>query len=257
MRFIDQIGNTIILNSFPKRIISLVPSQTELLHYLGLDEQVVGVTRFCIHPDNWCRSKTRIGGTKKINFSKIEKLNPDLIIGNKEENEKEQITELMKLYPVWMSNINSLEDAFEMIFSVGEVTDKKNKAATLCNLIQTEFELLKNVKQSKKVAYLIWRNPYMVAGGNTFINDMLKRCGLINVFSSYKRYPRIQESEFREKRPDLILLSSEPYPFNTNHINELSQICPESSIKLVDGEMFSWYGSRLLNSPEYCLSVFK
>ena len=120
MIFTDQLGRKLILEKIPQRIISLVPSQTELLFDLGLEEEVVGITKFCIHPDSWFHSKTRIGGTKQFDFEKIKSLQPDLIIGNKEENDKEQIEELMKNFTVWMSDIKTLADACKMICEIGE-----------------------------------------------------------------------------------------------------------------------------------------
>src|SRR4051812_11307667 len=120
-RFTDQMGNAVELEGPPSRIVSLVPSQTELLFYLGLDKEVAGITKFCIHPAEMFHSKPRVGGTKKYDFEKIRQLAPDLIIGNKEENEQKQVEELQKLYPVWMSDIRNLADALQMIRSVGEL----------------------------------------------------------------------------------------------------------------------------------------
>ena len=257
MRTIDQLGNEINLAEYPERIISLVPSQTELLHYLELDDKVVGITRFCIHPEEWYRKKNRVGGTKNLHFDKIRELNPDIIIGNKEENEEHQIKELMKEFPVWMSDILTLENALEMILAIGELTGKQDKAVILSKQIQDGFDNLIPIKKSKSVAYLIWRNPYMAAGGGTFIDDMLQRCGFINVFKNHGRYPKIYENELIKNKPDFVFLSSEPYPFKEKHISEIFSILPKSKIHLVDGELFSWYGSRLLHSPKYFEKLMK
>ncbi len=234
-----------------------MPSQTELLYDLGLRDEVVGITKFCIHPNEWFHTKTRIGGTKKIDFEKIKQLNPDLIIGNKEENEKGQIEQLMKDHKVWMSDIYTLKDALNMIVHVGTLVGKPQEAVHLKLQIESQFNDL-NVKyptlNSKlNVAYFIWRKPFMVAGGNTFINDMLSRCGFNNVFASSNsmRYPEVSEQQIAEINPEVILLSSEPYPFKEKHILELRSICPEAKIIIVDGELFSWYGSRLLQAPAY------
>ncbi len=253
--------------SVPKRIISLVPSQTELLYDLGLTEEVVGITKFCVHPEEWFRSKTRIGGTKKIDIEKIRALQPDLIIGNKEENEKEQIEMLMQEFPVWMSDIYTLKDSFDMIMRIGTITGKAQEAAILKLMIESEFRNLiafvsnqkSNISQhtshssSLSVAYFIWKGPYMVAGSNTFIDDMLQLCGMKNVFSGtdFMRYPEISMETLKNADPQLILLSSEPYPFKEKHIIDLKGICPDATVRLVDGEMFSWYGSRLLEAPVY------
>lgn len=234
----------------PKRIISLVPSQTELLFELGLNEEVVGITKFCIHPAEWFQSKTRVGGTKTVNIEKIKSLKPDLILANKEENTKEDIEQLMEVAPVWMSDIFNLEDALQMIRTIGKLTGKIEKSEEIVKQIQFNFNQLEVLPSShlKKCAYFIWRDPYMIAGKNTFIDDMLKYCGFVNC-SIEERYP--EWNELPEEAPEVILLSSEPYPFQQKHIEELQLKHPQSFIKLVDGELFSWYGSRLLKSAAY------
>ncbi|MEX1131798.1 MAG: helical backbone metal receptor [Flavobacteriales bacterium] len=248
----DQLHRTIQVPSQPQRIISLVPSQTELLYDLGLGERVVGITKFCIHPETWFNTKHRIGGTKKVDLDKVRALKPDLIIGNKEENDRSDIEALAKEFPVWMSDIRDLDGALDMIKRVGLVTATEDKAADLAARIAQAFAALRPREEPRTVAYLIWREPYMVAGHGTFINDMLKRMGLINVFDEGDaRYPQITEQELAEADPEVILLSSEPYPFKEKHILDLNMVCPGTPVHIVDGELFSWYGSRLLRSPEY------
>jgi len=256
--FKDQLNRKIELSSPPKRIISLVPSQTELLYDLGLRDEVVGITKFCIHPEEWFRSKTRVGGTKKYDFEKIKALHPDLIIGNKEENEQEQIQALMNLYPVWMSDVYTLKDAYDMITRIGTLVGKQQEAQNLKLKIESEFvplwrgqgEDFPNVHNQLRAAYFIWNKPFMVAGNNTFINEMLKVCGLQNIFEQ-ERYPEITAEQLEKVNPEIILLSSEPYPFKEKHIQEFKAICPNAKVLVVDGEIFSWYGSRLLKAPEY------
>ena len=141
MEFVDQMNNIIRLGAFPKRIISLVPSQTELLFDLGLDSEVVGITKFCIYPDKWFRNKKRVGGTKTISIEAVRKLNPDLIVGNKEENTKEDILLLSEIAPVWMSDIVSLEDAKKMIIEIGKITNTHTNACSIAKKIATNFSL--------------------------------------------------------------------------------------------------------------------
>lgn len=252
--FTDQLNRKIEIPFPPKRIISLVPSQTELLYDLGLRDEVVGITKFCVHPEEWFRSKTRVGGTKKYDLEKIKQLEPDLIIGNKEENEQAQIEELMKHYKVWMSDIYTLKDAYDMITRVGTLVGKQQEATMLKLQIESQFQQF-TIRQpsivNRRCAYFIWRKPYMVAGNNTFINEMLSCCGFNNVFADHSRYPEITEQQLAKANPELILLSSEPYPFKANHIMEFKAICPDAKIITVDGEIFSWYGSRLLQAPAY------
>lgn len=249
--FTDQMSRTISIPSSPQRIVSLVPSQTELLHYLGLEKEVVGITKFCVHPMEWFRTKKRVGGTKQLKIEAIEALQPDLIIGNKEENERSQIEILAKKYPVWMSDIQSLEEALQMIQEVGILINKKAEATNLVRLIQTDFSNLPKPEKPIRVAYLIWRKPYMVAAADTFIHEMLQSAGFENVFAAQSRYPEITLEDLAQAQPEVILLSSEPYPFKDKHFAEFQRLCPLAVVQLVDGELFSWYGSRLLHSAAY------
>jgi len=265
--FTDQLGRVIQLLHSPLKIVSLVPSQTELLFDLGLESEVIGITKFCIHPEHWFKNKARVGGTKNINIKTVKEIHPDLIIANKEENNKSQIEELAINYPVWISDISTLEDALDMIVSIGEMVDRKLQAQKMTDSIKAGFdELQRNISadryQDLTAGYLIWRNPYMAAGGNTFIHNMMKYCGFKNIFESHERYPTVSDFE-KIKMEDrnaamgcqLLLLSSEPYPFRQKHIDEIQSLLPGTKIILVDGEMFSWYGSRLLQAPRYFLQL--
>ena len=251
MNFTDQMGRQITLPRLPQRIVSLVPSQTELLFDLGLEDHIVGVTKFCIHPKEKVKQKTIIGGTKNFKLEIIDELQPDLIIGNKEENYEEGIAQLQTRYPVWMSDIYTLEDALKMIEQVGKLTGAEDKAQELTQGIAAGFGKLQPLQPAIPAAYFIWRNPYMAVGSNNFIDHMLLRCGFHNVFADQPRYPEISPEQLQTANPQLILLSSEPYPFQEKHFAEFREICPQAKVKVVDGEMFSWYGSRLLKAPQY------
>lgn len=255
--YTDQMERKVSIGWPPKRIISIVPSQTELLYSLGLTDEVVGITKFCVHPDEWFRTKQRVGGTKKLDFEKIAALKPDLIIGNKEENEEAQIKELMQQYSVWMSDIHNLDEAMSMISEVGELVDKESKANNLVSDIRKEFDGLKLNSKSAKALYFIWKEPYMVVGKDTFISDMLTRCGLENIATDETRYPELSKEGIKYLNPEIILLSSEPFPFSDKYIGEFRALCPDAKVILVDGEYFSWYGSRLLNAPKYFKSLFE
>jgi len=249
-KIIDQMGECVTFSFPPKRIISLVPSQTELLYDLSLHTEVVGITKFCIHPQLWHSSKTLIGGTKNFNFKVIDDLQPDLIIGNKEENYKEGIDILKRKYPVWMSDIVTLNDALTMIRSIGDITNCTTQADVIIDQIKTSFSGLQVTKPAK-VIYLIWKKPWMAAGNETFINALLEKIGFSNALKEQTRYPTLLEEEIKLLKPDYIFLSSEPYPFKEKHIEELKSISPSSQVIPVDGEMFSWYGSRLIKAPNY------
>lgn len=239
------------LNYIPKRIVSLVPSQSELLYHLDLNFETIGITKFCIYPALWHHHKLQVGGTKTIDIQTIKNLKPDLIIANKEENLKEQVMELALDFPVWVTNVNTLKDALQMINDIGQLTGKKEEANNLVNKIEANFSGLKNSIIHKPAAYLIWKNPYMTVGSDTFINDMMHKAGFKNAFSEKKRYPSITIDDLKKSHCAFILLSSEPYPFKQKHIIELQQELKQVKMMLVNGEMFSWYGSRLLQSPRY------
>lgn len=249
----DQLGRVIQINNPPKIIISLVPSQTELLFDLGLTEEVAGITKFCIHPAAQFKGKTKIGGTKQLNIEKIRSLKPDLIIGNKEENEQEQIALLMQEFPVWMSDIYNLKDALNMMKGIGEAVGKEAESLAMVQEIEASFTQIKLDllgKPPKRAVYFIWKDPYMVAGEQTYIHEMLKYVGLENVIKQ-PRYPAISAIEIKDLNPEVVLLSTEPYPFKEKHVNYFKELWPNAEVRLVDGEMFSWYGSRLLKAVSY------
>ena len=250
----DQMNNVIRLGSFPRRIISLVPSQTELLIDLGLEDRLIGITNYCIHPRDKVKSINKVGGTKRVNLKKVAKLQPDLIIANKEENLKEEIEELQEQYPVWISDIQNLNNALDMITSIGKLTNKEDESCRIATEISTRFETLTNriAPQKQSVAYFIWRAPWMIAAKGTFIDHIIHLLKLQNTYqTTEERYLEIQLPDLQEQNPDHIFLSSEPFPFKEKHQKELQELFPNSKVHLVDGEMFSWYGTRLLHAPEY------
>ena len=255
----DQLNRTLSFSSYPKRIISLVPSQTELLFHLGLDKEVVGVTKFCIYPTDWKTRKTIVGGTKNLKIDLIKELNPDLIIANKEENDEDSLRKLMPIFPVWISDIKRLEDAFQMILSVGRITNSESTSFTWTEKIKKQFKILSLLpKQPRRVAYLIWNNPFMSVNQDTFIHSLLELNQWDNCFKDkLNRYPEITEEELVDSNPEMVFLSSEPFPFKDKHIYRFKQLLPESRVVLVNGEYFSWYGSRLVDSPAYFSSLHK
>lgn len=250
LEFEDQMGNLVKLPQLPKRIVSLVPSQTDLLYYFGLRNKIVGQTLFCIKPEKEFVKATKVGGTKKLNLEKIRELKPDLIIGNKEENEKSQIEELQKEFPVWVSDINSIPEALDMIVKLGILVGKGEKAIKLEHDIRKGLGQLKQV--NKTALYLIWQEPFMAVGHNTFIHDVMQQAGLINVLNADEsRYPELSLERIKELNPEILLLSSEPFPFKDKHKEELRDQLPGIQIKLVDGEVFSWYGNKMVEIESY------
>ena len=248
---LDQMGIETTIAS-AQRIISLVPSQTELLFDLGLGHRIVGVTKFCVHSIE-AKNKVIIGGTKNFRFDIIDLLQPDLIIGNKEENYEEGVNQLRIKYSVWMSDIFNRKDAQEMIAAVSGITDTHASGEKIIASIADEFSQLLKFPPLRTL-YLIWKNPWMAVGTNTFIHSLLEETGLINALSE-ERYPELTIEKIKSLAPQLILLSSEPYPFKEKHMEELQQLAPDAKICLVDGELFSWYGSRLIKAPAYFNSL--
>lgn len=251
--FVDQTGRSLAMARFPpRRIVSVVPSQTEWLHELGLEAEVVGITKFCVHPPAWFQSKPRVGGTKTLNLEKIAALEPDLIVANKEENNRAQIEALAERFPVWISDVRTLSDAWEMMERTGALAGRAERAATLVGEMQARFAALPPPKAKRpSVAYFIWRKPYMVAGSDTFIHNMLDAAGFDNAFAAWPRYPEITPEMLQAARPDVLFLASEPYPFAEKHVAAFREICPDAGVVIVDGELFSWYGSRLRHAPAY------
>ncbi len=249
MQFTDQIGTRISLDNYPKRIVSLVPSQTELLFDLGLSDEVVGITNFCVHPLEEFLQKVRVGGTKSPEISKIRDLKPDLVIANKEENNREDVEAITAFCPVWTSNIGNLDDALRMIEQLASIVGRADVGARMSRTIQSRFDGIK-LQPSKSVVYLIWKKPYMAAGNDTFIHHMLEKASWTNLVQE-NRYPEVSEDQLIKLSPDLVLLSSEPYPFKEKDVRELSSKLPKTRVILVDGELFSWYGSRLVKTPDY------
>lgn len=252
----DQLGRTVYVPKGPKRIVSLVPSQSELLYTLGLSAEVAGITKFCIHPTNWWQTKQRVGGTKQINHQVIEDIQPELIIGNKEENLRSDIEVLEVKWPTWVSDVRTLPQALEMIRQVGDLVNRKHAAMTLAQSIEDAIDSWP-VANHVKVAYLIWRNPWMGVGADTFIHAVLTRLGMVNVLADKGRYPTLTPADIQAANPEELWLSSEPYPFKAQHINECQHLLPHAKIRLVDGEMFSWYGSRMVQMAAYFRALLR
>jgi len=254
--FTDQMNREVFVPGPPLRIVSLVPSQTELLHTLGLAGRVVGVTRFCVHPEDWRGTRQRVGGTKNINIETLLSLHPDLVIANKEENTREQVEAIARQVPVWISDVHDLDSALAMMQGIGEITGRQAEAARLTTRIGSDFEALARTTQGRRApdtAYLIWKDPYMTAGGDTFISDILTRSGFNNIFGAAKRYP---VADIDTLRCEVLMLSSEPYPFKERHREALQRLKPHTRVMLVNGELFSWYGSRLLHTAAYVRQLF-
>ncbi|WP_338733131.1 ABC transporter substrate-binding protein [Mangrovimonas cancribranchiae] len=260
MQVKDQLHRTLVFQDVPKRIVSLVPSLTELLCDLGLKKQLVGVTKFCVHPKTIREDTLIVGGTKQVHFDKIKALQPDIILCNKEENTQDIVEQCSQIAPVHVSDIYTVTDCLALIKMYGSIFDVKKEAAALVTSISNEQKSFQNFIVDKpvlKVGYFIWSSPWMVAGNHTFINYLLEQNNFKNVFVSSSRYPEICLNNEKLKAADVIMLSSEPYPFKKEHKETLEKQFPNTKVVLVDGEMFSWYGSRLKKAFPYFKCLHK
>jgi len=256
MTFKDQLGTEHTFENTPKRIISLVPSLTETLFELGLEDQLIGITKFCVHPYHLKSVKINVGGTKKVHVEKIKALNPDIIIANKEENTLDVVNQLKDICPVWVTDIVTFEDTIDMLRDFGMIFKRNTDAQKWIEKLQyakNDFDqYMKNIPW-RKAAYLIWREPYMAVGKETFIHEMLQLNHFENIYAAREeRYPEIEVRKMRiQGDPELVFLSSEPYPFKEEHAFEVGRATHHAKTVFVDGEMFSWYGTRLFKSFQY------
>lgn len=253
--FYDQLNRKLEIKVPPKRIVSLVPSQSELLVDMGLGDSIVGVTKFCVHPEDLRQKKEVIGGTKQVHIDKIRKLGPEIILCNKEENTFEMVEDLGEIAPVHVSDVKSIDDSIELIREYGEIFAAREKASEIAGSIldlRNDFRKFVLDKPVQRVAYFIWKNPWMVVGKDTFIDHLLRLNNFENIFSAEKsRYPEIALNKIEDKNLDHILLSTEPFPFKEKDKEDFKNLVRKECIHIVDGEYFSWYGSRLVAAFDY------
>ncbi|MEA3494417.1 MAG: helical backbone metal receptor [Bacteroidota bacterium] len=247
---IKSISNNFNFKDSSTKIVSLVPSITESLFYFGLKNNIKGITKYCIHPKSVTKDIPKIGGTKTVDIEKIRMLNPDIIIASKEENLKMQIETLAIDFKILLTDVNSLNDCLDLNSAFGNIFNKVNMSKELNNKIVKGFKTL-NKATKKTITYLIWENPVMIVAKNTYINDIISKIGFINAFSHLDRYPLVTDKQLTNSKSNFIFLSSEPCPFAIEHIGKYKKLCSESKIILVNGELFGWYGSRLLEAIDY------
>lgn len=254
--FIDQIGRTVRMPVFPpKRIVSLAPAITETIYHLELGQQVVGRTRFCVHPQAEVEQAMNVGGTKDMKIERIKALDPHLIIAEKEENTKEMVEELERHFPVYVFEIQTIEDALTMIKDLGTITNRSRQAHQTIRTITKAFTTIAQMKTAR-AAYVIWQNPLMVVGGDTYINNLLKHLGFINPFENHEgRYPEITQAQLKEAKLDYLFLATEPFPFSEKERKIYQDILPGVQTEIIDGEMF-WYGSRMIKAAQYFKEKF-
>ena len=237
------------------RIVSLVPSITELLCDLGLTDCLVGRTGFCIHPRTVTRSIPKVGGTKDVKLDAVRALAPTHLIVNIDENRRETVEALAQCVPnIVVTHPSSPEDNLQLyrllggIFGCDEATDR------LCDQLSRTLQEARTAAiahRPESVLYVIWRDPWMTVSRNTYIAAMLAVVGWEAIgVEAPERYPVFDWDEIRAKQPARVFLSSEPYSFRERHLDEVRQYvnCP---VSLIDGEMVSWYGSRAIAGLTY------
>ncbi|MCP4726215.1 MAG: cobalamin-binding protein [bacterium] len=260
--FIDARGKEVRLPPKPERIVSFICSVTETLFELGLDNRIIGRTNYCIHPAIKVEEVQKIGGPKNPDIDLILSMKPDLLIANIEENEKKDIEILEGSgIPVYVTYPRTVKESRDLIKILGEITGTVDKASLLCEKAGREIESVvqkvKTVSKKPRVVYLIWRKPFMTVNRDTYINDLIDFCGGINIFAdSNDRYPVINLEEIIESKPDVIFFPSEPFPFKEKHTREFREFneipaVSNTDLRLVDGEMFSWFGYRIIPGLKY------
>lgn len=253
IQVVDDRGVTVRLERPPQRIVSLVPSTTETLHALVGPERIVGVTRFCVHPQPWVGTVPKVGGTKDVDLERLAALEPDLVVGNIEENTRELAEAVEGRWPLYMAFPRTVDEALSDLRRLGELVGAPREAAEAVAAIAAARV---KPKASFRFLYLIWREPWMAAGSDTFISEMLGEVGGVNVVDG--RYPQVTALSLADLGADLVLLSSEPFPFTPRHVAELSELSglPERRFHLVDGELCSWHGVRMAAGLRYLSDLY-
>ena len=250
----------------PSRIVSLIPSTTELLCHLGLAGALVGITVYCREPAELLRGKTRVGGEKDPDLEAIRALEPDLVIANVEENLREHVETLRSWgIAVHVTYPRTAAGAIAMIRELGQVTGTQARADALADDLEgrlDEVRALTARRPPARVYYAIWREPYMTIGGDTYIHDVLALCGAANVFADAReRYPAVTLDAVAARRPEVILLPDEPFRFRRTHLADFAPYADvpavrDGRIHLVDGKPFSWHGPRLADALRTLPALF-
>lgn len=252
MEFTDAIGQRHAADPHA-RIVSLVPSITELLCDLGLAPQLAGRTGFCIHPTDVVREIPKIGGTKDVNLDKIRKLAPTHVVVNIDENEKPTVDRLAEFVPnIVVTHPGKPEDNLALAKLMGGIFCATDKADAWCATFEAELAALRAAPKGppQRVLYCIWQDPWMTVSQDTYIAAMLAELGWTVPTLGDARYPRFDWTPELLAQVDLVLLSSEPYRFTEAHVDALERQIGKP-VALVDGEMMSWYGSRALHGVRY------
>ena len=237
----------------PKRIVSLVPSLTEALFAFGVGERVVGRTRYCTQPPRAVGRVPKVGGTKKVDVSRVLELEPDLVLAVKEENTRENVEAMMEAgIPVLVGAPEDVAGAIELLRELAERVEAPRAEAVLGPIERVYGRLRSRVGKRRRVFAPIWKSPYMSVGSDTYVHDVLETCGGENICGGATRYPIVTLEEVEAAQPEVVLLPDEPYPFSAEDLPEFYALdIPAASsdcIHLVDGKLLTWYGPRMAGS---------
>ncbi len=226
----------------PERIVSLVPSLTELVWWLGCGDALRGRTRFCEEPAGEIEVVPNVGGTKNPDIEAIAAISPDLVIANREENRREDVEALQHAgLNVLLTDPNSVDEALAMIADVGKALEREAAAEGL--VAEVRAAVTEGSGERPAALFVpIWWNPLMGLAGDTYGSSVLEAAGATNVLAGRTRYPEVTLDEVAALRPQAILLPDEPYRFNEGHVPEFSGIAPTA---VVDGKLLWWYGPRM------------
>jgi len=258
VRVQDDLGDELSLDRLPNRIVSLVPSVTETVIDLGAAKRLVGITNYCVHPAEVVSNISKVGGTKGFSLDKIDDLKPDLIGANKEENRKHQIDKLRESYPVFVTYPRTVDGAIKMVLDLGTLTGTSPRASKFASKCRHLLESMDpaTVAKSLRTACMIWRDPWMAAGYDTYMRELLECVGFNTVFDEGEdRYPETTLSTIAQREPDVIMLPNEPYEFGTSDKNEVDAFLEEQGSKartlLVDGSYLTWFGTRTIKGLRF------
>ncbi len=244
------------------RIVSLCPSVTELIADLGAAAELVGITRYCTHPPAVASGVEHVGGTKDPDIDRIVALAPDVVFMNIEENRVEDADALIGAGLTCLSDLpKTIDETAGMVRRVGDAIGRRQAAERIALDIETRAERVRHAHDGAtevRWAYLIWRKPYMAAGGDTFVDTLLSLAGGHNVLGDRAdRYPAVTTDELIAAAPHVVLLATEPFPFESKHIDELCDLTgwPAHRFAIVDGQDLSWHGSRTPRGIDYAEQV--
>jgi len=238
----------------PNRIVSLVPSLTEALFAFGAGERVIGRTRYCLWPPRAVGKVPTVGGTKKVDVTRVLDLEPDLIVAVREENTRENVERLEEAgVPIFVGAPETVEEAIGLLRELAERVEAPQAGIVMGPIERVYGRLREDAdREPHRVFVPIWKRPYMSVGCDTYVHDVLKTCGGENVCGERTRYPVVTLEEVEAMQPEVVLLPDEPYPFSAEELPEFYALdvpaTHEDRIHLIDGKLLTWYGPRMAGS---------